>query len=258
MTQFLITLTRSFSKASTKLLDAIFPPVCTICLKPNGQHDLLCADCFQKLEIFSGILCQKCGISLKNGDTNTQLCGFCLTNDVLYTASRSFCAYNEASAKLIAGFKYKDKTHYKRFLAKMMFNACSDLILQHKVDIICPVPLHYLRMWLRMFNQSAALAGEIHCRIKDSGTSNVQYIPNLLFRTRYTRPQASLSRADRIKNLDGVFEVKEKFSHALAGKTILLIDDVITTGTTVEKCVKTLQSYGAKNVLICTFTKTAG
>ena len=118
------------------------------------------------------------------------------------------------------------------------------------IDFIAPIPLHKFRIIKRKYNQSALLAKNIGI------LSDKKVLVDLLVRTKNNKPQALLSQKARKKNVLGIFQVKEQYSAAIKGKNILLIDDVITTGATVESCCMVLKKYGVSRIYVLTLAKT--
>jgi ComF family protein len=148
---------------------------------------------------------------------------------------------------MILAFKYGDRLHAIHTFAPWMIRAGQELIDQS--DIIIPVPLHNKRLRERRFNQSALLAQEI---AKRSGKA---YLPDLLQRTRHTIPQQGLNYKERGKNVHGAFGVNKDHLQTLKGKAILLIDDVFTSGATLNECARVMKKAGAAAVNVLTVAR---
>lgn len=116
-------------------------------------------------------------------------------------------------------------------------------------DVIVPVPMHKYKLLKRGYNQAALLAMKLSSKLK------IKYLPQALIKTNNTIPQAELKKDDRIKNVKNSFKVNPKFKESLKGKNILLVDDVITTGATIDECCKTLRKAGPKNIFVLSIAK---
>lgn len=230
----------------------VFPAKCFLCKQVTLTHNTLCDKCWLKINFVSKPLCYKCGTPLVLSDNNNLLCGECILNDPPFSRARFACVYDENSSRLITNLKYGDQTHLASLLSKIIYNMGFELIKE--CDIICPVPLHKLRLLHRKFNQSALICLEISKRLFKSG-DHIKNIPNLLIKRKNIPPQASLKGRDRIENVKRAFTINKKYANIINGKNILLVDDVITTGSTVSACAKQLIKYGAKNVNVLAFAK---
>jgi len=158
------------------------------------------------------------------------LCGACLTQAPHYASARAAMLYDDASRKLILGFKHGDRTYAARALAVWMHRAAGDFIAQ--VDALVPVPLHRWRLFSRRYNQSALLAQHV------GELAGKPVLPDILRRIRATPSQGHRKRKERQENVRGAFAVSNPA--AVEGKTLVLIDDVLTTGATVEECARVL------------------
>ena len=225
----------------SEIINWILPPRCLKCGKILPEDTGLCQSCLDSFNFISGAYCKKCGFPLDNAENNRSLlCGSCLSHKRSpFRLSRSACVYDEASKPLILDFKFRDKTDNAGILARMMLVAGRD-IWEKGVDAMIPVPLHYTRLLKRRFNQSALLAREIN------KLNGVPYDFESLVRRRKTRPQVEFSGHERVKNVKGAFVVKNPAR--VSGKRILLLDDVMTTGSTLKECALALKQAGAKSV----------
>ena len=156
--------------------------------------------------------------------------------------------YDEKTSKIVTGFKYSDKTHVSDDLAKMFVNFNKEIFAE--ADFITPVPMHKLRLVKRRYNQASLLANSV------AKIAEKKVFHDLLVRIKNTPPQASLTKKERKKNLVGAFQIKQKYSSFVKGKKIILIDDVVTTGTTVNTIAKMLKKAGAADVFVITIAKT--
>lgn len=234
---------KSWHKMSfwSEIINWILPPRCLKCGKILPEDIGLCQNCLDAFNFISGPYCKKCGFPLENADGNRSLlCAGCLRRKRSpLRLSRSACVYDEASKPLILDFKFHDKTDNAGILARMMLVAGRD-IWEKGVDVMIPVPLHYTRMLKRRFNQSALLAREVH------KLNGVPVDFGSLKRRRKTRPQVEFSGHERVNNVKGAFTVKDPCR--IKGKRVLLLDDVMTTGSTLKECALALKRAGAKSV----------
>jgi ComF family protein len=158
--------------------------------------------------------------------------------------------YNDCARSLLLPFKHGDGTHLAKFMAGLMYGRCRGIV--DEADLVAPVPIHFTRLAKRRYNQAALLARFIG-RL---GGKPVCY--GLLARKRMTESQGHMSPEERKRNVAGAFEAKTGFSAGrprIAGATVLLVDDVMTTGATVQECSRVLKKAGAKAVLVLTFAK---
>ncbi len=232
------------------LLDVILPPICHICHSfiPNAGTLHICQTCHDRLPLVSLPLCTLCGIPF-SGTGNDHRCGACTLQPPHFDSARAHFLYEGPIRDLIHAFKYNRKTHLRYPLALLVLEGISGVIADHDPNLIVPVPLHRSRLRQRGFNQ-AVLLGRVLSR-----HLALPMAPAALVRTRATEPQIELSAAERRANVRGAFAVKEP--ERIAGKSILLLDDVMTTGSTMDECAKELKKAGASAVIAVTIARTA-
>ncbi len=158
--------------------------------------------------------------------------------------------YNHVIRKIISSLKYRDQTFVAKKFARLLFDKAKNEIAA--CDLIIPVPLHVKRLRKRKFNQAILLAKNL---LKFAPEKT--FYADFLIRTKHTKPQVELKKKERESNLKNVFEVNKKYLELVRGKKIILIDDVTTTGATLENCAKVLKKYGAKEVVVLVVAKTA-
>jgi len=230
-----------------KLLESfIFPNACLICNKIIASGNF-CAWDWNQLHFLQKPACSICFQPFRHKIENA-ICPKCLIKKPNYHKLIAVFKYDDASKKLITKFKYLDQTHLAKFFANLMFDRSKEML--SNIDFIAPIPLHKLRILKRKYNQSAMLAHEI------SKITKIKIIPDLLKRTRNTKPQASLNKKLRTKNLIKAFTINSKYEEKIKGKNILLIDDVVTTATTIEECSKVLLKSKVNHVCVLTIAKT--
>ena len=230
-------------KAFQKVLNFLLPPRCPICDKQIWDTHAVCGECFGKLHFISGAICQKCGKPLPYKEA--QICANCLKKAPAYHRALSVLKYNEASKTLILPFKHADAIELTPLLIQWMSNCGKTLISD--CDYIIPVPLHIKRLFKRKYNQAALLAKGL------SKIHHKEYLPSVLTRVRYTEIQGHMNPKQRRQNIKNAFQIKN--ADKIKGKKILLIDDVMTTGATVNECTKVLLKAGANQVDILTFAR---
>ncbi len=223
------------------IISVFLPPRCIKCGTILSQDDGLCPDCFNEINFISAPYCQKCGQPFEAAPSSSKmLCVSCLQKvKTPFRLSRSAVHYDDSSKPLLLSFKFHDRTDNAKTLAKWLNLAGQD-IWKEGVDLIVPIPLHYTRLMKRRYNQSGLLAAELG---KMTGLP-VDY--TAVARHKKTRPQVEFSGHERIKNVKGVFSVKHP--EKIKGKRIVLIDDVMTTGSTLKECALAMLSAGAKSV----------
>jgi ComF family protein len=237
----------SLKNVTSRVLDLLLPPLCLICDEPVGSAATLCPVCWKKIQFIAPPLCQCCGAPFDIPVEAGTLCGACLTQAPHFQSARAAMLYDEASRKLILGFKHGDRTYMTQALAVWMQRADSAVIAQ--ADALIPVPLHRWRLFKRRYNQSALLAQQI------GGLAGKPVFPDALRRTRDTPSQGHMKRKERQENVRGAFMTAPRYKNLIEEKTLILIDDVMTTGATVEECARVLLAAGAKQVHVLTLSR---
>lgn len=242
------TAARRLRHALHAVLDIVLPPQCLSCGAIAEGEAALCAACFSKISFLSEPACSACGYPFALGEAHgTGLCGACLRRRPDFARARAVFAYDEASRGLVIGFKHADRTHAAPAFARWLARAGADLLAE--CDVIAPVPLHRWRLFMRRYNQAALLAHEL------ARLAGRPCVPDLLARVRATPTQGGLGRLGRVRNVRGAFVVPEPRRLALAGRRVLLIDDVYTTGATVEEAARALGDAGAGAVDVLTLAR---
>jgi len=232
------------------LLDVILPPICHICHSyiPNAGTLHICPTCRDRLPLVSSPLCPLCGIPF-SGAGGDHRCGTCLTHTPHFDSARAHFLYEGSIRDLIHIFKYNQHTHLRYPLALLALEGISGFLTDNDPHLIVPVPLHRSRLRKRGFNQAVLLGRVISHQL------SLPMLTDALVRTRPTEPQIELSAAERRLNVKGAFTVNRP-DH-VAGKRILLLDDVMTTGSTMDECAKELKKAGAAVVIAATVARTA-
>lgn len=232
------------------LLDVILPPLCHLCHShiPNAGPLHICPACRDRLPLVESPLCPACGIPFAGAGSDHR-CGACLSHPPHFDAARAHFLYEGPLRELIHSFKYSRLTHLRRPLALLILEGMSDFLAAQELNVIVPVPLHRSRLRQRGFNQ-AVLLGKLLSR-----HLSLPMLPNTLRRMRPTEPQIELSATERRMNVKGAFAVG--VPEHIAGKRVLLLDDVMTTGSTMDECAKELKAAGAAAVIAVTIARTA-
>lgn len=243
----------TLASVARRFFHTILPVQCAIC--DVGLSDdpvpFFCRSCWDGIQPLCGPFCPCCGRPFASSYalqySPDHVCGACRSDPPAYTRAWSLYLYASPLQEAVRLFKYNKKVALADALSALMNRA----MIEHAhidMDVIIPVPLHPARLRTREYNQSLLLADRV---------SRARHIPlsyENLIRTRETAPQTELSRAVRLKNLRRAFAVRRP--EDVAGKRVLLIDDVFTTGTTVNECAKTLCKAGAAEVYVCTLART--
>lgn len=236
-------------------LDAVLPPTCAKCRVVVEQNGTVCADCWSGLRFISAPWCQSCGFPFEYDGADAgaahnagePLCADCLHSPKPFARARAALVYDDASRDLILAFKHADRTETVATLATWMALAGGELI--GDADIILPVPLHWRRLFIRRYNQSALLAQKL------SDRHGKTFASGILQRQRATRSQGHLSGAARLRNVTGAFRIRPSARSLIEGRRVLLVDDVYTTGATVNACVTCLLRGGADAVDVLTLAR---
>lgn len=224
----------------------IFPARCPICddvlyEKNKIDRPLVCPECFKKITFIEQPFCFKCGKPLD--DSSREYCNDCVEKDHFFTRGFAAFAYSEAMKASMYGFKYNNRREYGKYYAKAIVARYGALIRQWDADVIIPVPLHKRKEKSRGYNQAEVLAMELS---KELG---IFFDNKILERVRYTVPQKELKDKERIKNIKNAFQIRK---NGLEYSKIVLVDDIYTTGTTIDECAKVLIQAGASQVYFLT------
>ncbi len=229
------------------LLNFALPPRCGLCGVAVDSAGALCPTCWQEISFINAPFCACCGVPFSVGtDQNKDmlLCTACLTDPPPYTMARAPLAYGQAAAKLVSRFKYSAQLWLLPVFLPWLERAAPDLL--QGVDILIPVPLHRWRLVWRGYNQAALFSRAL------SRSTGIPTDLWALTRPLATRPQVGLHRSERLKNVQNAFEATP--AH-VAGKVVVLVDDVLTTGATLTACCDALLRAGAREVRVLTLAR---
>jgi ComF family protein len=236
-----------FSDIAFSMRDALFPPTCLVCHVVTSRTGTLCPSCWNKVKFIERPFCEVMGTPFAFDQADGMLSGDAIANPPPFRRARTVASYGDVSKKLVQLLKYNDRTDLAPWMAEWMARAGAELL--QDCDLIIPVPLHSWRYFSRRYNQSAELARALSQKTKKL------YDPAALLRIRRTTQQVGLGARQREDNVRGAFQVPEQKLIAVAGKTILLVDDVYTTGATINAATKALKKAGAKAVDVITFAR---
>lgn len=238
-------------------VDCIYPPRCRHCktqLFDSGEA-CFCAGCREQIRLVSHPLCPNCGRPYFYGSGDDHLCGVCLAHAPDFQRARAWACYptdepgRHPLREVLWHFKYGRRFSLGKPLGRLMARDCEGFFQECVFDVVLPVPLHPKRLRWRGFNQALLLAREVGRRWK------VPVDPFVLLRVRETQPQTQLAETERRKNVRGAFSVAA--GKTVERKTVLLIDDVYTSGATVNECSRTLRRAGAGEVYVLTLARAA-
>lgn len=237
----------SMRSGMQSLLRAIYPPHCLACNGVVGTEGGLCSTCWREAPFITGLVCDLCGAPLP-GDDDAEWdggavhCDDCLRIARPWSRGRAVFAYRGTARRLVLGFKHGDRTELARASAGWMAAVARDLIGPE--TLVAPVPLHWRRLLKRRYNQSALLAQAL------AGQAGVEDCPDLLIRPRSTGSQEGKGRDQRFDNLAGAIRVRSGAGGRIAGRAILLVDDVMTSGATFAACAEACLGAGAADVRV--------
>ncbi|HZP79954.1 MAG TPA: ComF family protein [Pseudolabrys sp.] len=230
--------------------DFALPPLCISCREPVGAGAGLCPTCWAKLSPIEEPYCPRLGTPFAYDPGPGTLSMEAIADPPAYERARAAVRYDDVARKLVHSLKYSDRLDLAPVMGRWMARAGRDLLAG--ADGLIPVPLHWRRLWARRFNQSAALALHI------SEQCGVPVLAEGLKRVRSTVQQVGLSKSERAGNVQGAFSVPPRAKTDIVGRRLILVDDVLTSGATLEACARTLMRAGAAQVDVLVFARVVG
>ncbi|TPE52236.1 ComF family protein [Amaricoccus solimangrovi] len=242
------------------LVDTLYPPRCLACGEMTEGERGLCAACWRDTHFISGEACVKCGLPLVGEASGlmddaaavidgADVCDPCRRHPPGWNAGAAAVLYGGAARRVVLAFKHGDRLDMRDTLAEWMLPAGGRLLA--RADLIAPVPLHWRRLLRRRYNQSAELARALARRAERP------VAVDLLTRRRFTTPQEGMDREARARNQAGAFAVAPRHRPRIEGRSILLIDDVLTSGATLSACAGALREGGAARVDVLVLARVA-
>lgn len=230
-------------RAGRVALDLALPPQCLACAKPVTETGGLCVGCWGGLKPIERPYCERLGTPFPADFGPGLLSPAAIAKPPAFDRARAVARFDGTARELVHRLKYADGVHLARPLGRMMARAGHELLGPDAV--LVPVPLHRGRLWSRRFNQSALLAKEI------AKTSGARLAPHAVERVKATKPQVGLTAAQRAENLAGAFRVPDRA--AVSGRQVVLVDDVVTTGATVDRLARLMRRAGAASIDVLSF-----
>ena len=224
----------------------IYPDQCIACRAPvEGAHGL-CANCWKDMPFIIGLRCTMCSQPLL-GDLSdgAALCDACLESRRPWVAGRAALLYEGSARRMILGFKHSDRTDFAKPAARWMTEAADEILSAD--PLIVPVPIHWRRLLRRRYNQAAELAREI------AALSGARFVPDALRRVRATAVQDGMTVEDRAANMAGAISA----TRPLTGQSVVVVDDVMTSGATLTAASGACLEAGAKQVSVLVLARVA-
>lgn len=224
-----------------RMLEILFPRKCPVCdqiIMPKGA--VICPECRRRVNLVTEPRCLKCGKQLFCEEA--EYCDGCEKKTFHYTRGLVLMNYDSVARKILTALKYHGKCDNADYLAAETVATLREEILRMQADFFVPVPVHPKRKRVRGFNQAELIAKRLGERLE------IPVRTDVLKRIKNTLPQKELGSAARLNNLLKAFTVKN--TDKLAGKTVILVDDIYTTGSTAEACTRVLLSGGARRVYL--------
>lgn len=234
------------SHAAKLALNIALPALCISCREPV-DGDGVCAECWARLSFIAPPYCPRLGIPFVYDPGPDMLSMEAIANPPAYARARAAVRYDDVARTLVHALKYQDRTDLAPAMGRWMARAGRELL--DDADVLIPVPLHWRRAWRRRFNQSGALARVIEQQ------SGVKLAAEALRRIRPTEQQIGLSRTQRASNVQGAFKVAPDRQALIAGRRVVLIDDVLTSGATADACARALLRAKAASVDVLVFAR---
>lgn len=231
------------------LLNLFFPKTCSSCGNnlPLRTDKNICDKCLKNFPENNGLRCVICSMPLHDGGEH---CYDCKHSKIYFNFLKTPYIYSGNVKNLIHKFKYSNRLFLSKDLSKPMIDLIRKENWDKEIDLIIPIPLHFIKKFLRGYNQTYLLSQHISFNLNKPLNNKV------LLRTKYTKPQFGLNRKNRNENLENSFSVNKKYLNELKGKNILLVDDIATTCATANICAKLLKEAGAKKVFVTAIART--
>lgn len=243
--QFSPTLPHLLRHAGRAVVDAVLPPRCLACGATVSEPDALCGPCWSSITFFAPPYCSICGLPFPHPIAEGAICGDCARQRPRWDRARAVFRYDKNSRRLVLGLKHGDQTHMARAFGRWMHRAGAEIL--EGADLLIPVPLHWTRLFARRYNQAVLLAQAIHA------AGGPPVAADWLVRRRRTPAQGHLGPAARQRNVQAAFAFRP--GRDLAGKRVVLVDDVLTTGATAAECARVLRRAGAGSIGVLTLAR---
>ncbi len=231
-------------------LQLLYPPQCISCAAPVQSDFGLCADCWRETPFIAGMVCDQCGVPLAGSDPKERaLCDDCMTIARPWDRGRSALLYQGNGRHLVLALKHGDRMDLARPASAWMAKAAAPILTPGM--LVVPVPLHWMRLFRRRYNQAALLSRAI------AAAAKLEHCPDAVLRKRSTGNQDAKTRDARFANLVGAFTVPKSRELRISDRDILLVDDVMTSGATFSAATEALFSAGARSVSVLALARVA-
>ena len=229
-------------------LNLLYPPSCLACHGATSAPDTLCTACWRQVRFIERPYCERLGTPFAQDLGPGLLSPEAMANPPVWARARAVASFDEGPARqLVYRLKYYDRMELARPLGRWMARAGAELL--EEADLLAPIPLHRIRLAHRRFNQSMALASSV------SQACGVPVEAFALERAKRSPPQVGLSRVQRAANVQGAFKVADEQRHLIAGRRVVLVDDVLTSGATSNAAARVLLRAGAAQVDLLVFAR---
>ena len=232
------------------MLRLVYPPQCLGCDELVTTDFGLCGKCWRETPFIAGLVCDGCGTPLPGEDSGTPLhCDDCLTLARPWAQGRAAMLYKDNARKMVLQLKHGDRLDLAKPAGAWLLRAARPLLRPDM--LVAPVPLHWLRLFRRRYNQSALLSASL------AALAGLRHCPDLLQRHRNTHSQEGRDRHGRFENMQDAIRVHPRRRSELAGKHVLLVDDVMTSGATFAAAADACLASGAKEVSVLALARVA-
>jgi ComF family protein len=232
-------------QAGRAVVDGVLPPRCLHCGATVDEPDALCGQCWGSISFFAPPWCAVCGLPFPHPMGEDAVCADCARERASWQRARAVLRYDKHSRRLVLSLKHGDRTHLAKALGRWMHRAGGEVLAG--ADLLVPVPLHWTRLFTRQYNQAAMLAHAIRA------AGGPPVAPDWLVRRRRTPSQGRLGPLARARNVRGAFALRN--GRDVRGKRLVIVDDVLTTGATVEECARVLRREGAAFIGVLTVAR---